>query len=187
MSYLATLFPQTGTTLGWGDLAVGGIHFDELERDAIINNRTDYELLFVRWLDIDEPAIASVVEDVDSRVYRQFTKEEQAILQTGNGGGANGEIPGVKDAEVINYYAELMARGVPFPPLLLSMPYDKLALWDGWHRLNAWRWLGVSGVPAVIVATNCMAIREYLDKSDTHEANQRLEISGMSAVSMELS
>ena len=175
VTYSSSLSCRTGTLLQWDELDAAGIHLDDIERDAISLNKTEYQLIFVSWLDINDPAIASAVANVDPKIRRRFTKSERSLLRYGNGGGGDGQIPGVRDEEVINYYAELISKGTAFPPLLLSMLYGKLCLWDGWHRLCAWRSLGVSGVPAAIVTADMESIQSYLDKANAHELDEQLE------------
>jgi hypothetical protein len=175
MAFSCSLFPPTGDSLRWADLRASGIHFDKLERDALALNKTHYQLVFIRWLDINDPSLLFGSESLDSRARRRFSEDEVSLLKNGNGGG-EGEIAGIRDAEVVNYYADLIEQNMPFPPLLLSMLYGKLALWDGWHRLNAWRGLGIAGIPAVIATDDMASIQEYLDRANDRESITGLEI-----------
>lgn len=54
------------------------------------------------------------------------------------------------DTGIVNEYAERMAEGDKFPPVILYGTRERAWIGDGWHRIMSWQQIGAVAVLAII-------------------------------------
>jgi hypothetical protein len=73
------------------------------------------------------------------------------------------------DIAVVNEYAEQMAAGAKFPPVVLFATNGKHWIGDGWHRIHASEQIGALDVDAEVRAGGRMeALKHALGANDAH-------------------